>query len=366
MSASLDSWDSPAYAAVSFPSGGRVAKVLDQRKLPWTETYDMVGTWQEMAEAISTMRVRGAPAIGVSAAYGMVLAAFAAPPNPEAFLHDMAEAARGLVATRPTAVNLAWAVNVLLSHARTVAAEEPVRRATSCLEQARRIHDEDIAACKRMGDFGAALLPDEGTVLTHCNAGALATGGYGTALGLLRSARDQGKRLRVLASETRPFLQGARLTAWELAKDGFDVAIVCDNMVGHLFATKAVSCVVVGADRVARNGDVANKIGTYGLACLARLHDVPLYVAAPISTVDLGTPSGDAIPIEHRRGSEVTEIVLPTGRVSIAPEGVKALHPAFDVTPARLVTAFVTERGIASPLDEASLARLVAGDPQGR
>lgn len=357
---SLDSWDAPAYSAVSFPSGGRVAKVLDQRKLPWTETYDTVSTWQEMADAIASMRVRGAPAIGVAAAYGMVLCAFAAPPSAEGFLRAMEEAGRGLVATRPTAVNLAWAVNELLAHARRVATEDATRRSASCLEHARRIHDDDVAACKRMGELGAALLPEQGTVLTHCNAGALATGGYGTALGLLRAAREQGKRHRVLASETRPFLQGARLTAWELSKDGFDVAIVCDNMVGHLFATKAVSCVIVGADRVARNGDVANKIGTYGLACLARLHDVPLYVAAPVSTIDLDTPTGASIPIEHRDGAEVTEISLPTGRVSIAPEGVTALHPAFDITPARLVSAFVTERGVASPLDEATLGRMLA------
>ncbi len=357
----LDSWDSPAYSAVSFPSGGAVAKVLDQRKLPWTETYDTVSTWQDMAEAILTMRVRGAPAIGVAAAYGMVLAAFTAPREPELFIRAMEEAARGLVVTRPTAVNLAWAVEHLLAHARKVAGEEPVRRSASCLERARGIHEDDIAACKRMGEHGVALFPDEGTVLTHCNAGALATGGYGTALGLLRAAREHGKKLRVLASETRPYLQGARLTAWELAKDGFDVKIVTDNMVGHLFARKLVSCVVVGADRVARNGDVANKIGTYGLACLAHMHGVRMIVAAPVSTVDLATPNGDAIPIEHRPGSEVTEIALPSGHVSIAPEGVGALHPAFDVTPARLVSAFVTERGVASPLDEASLAKLVAG-----
>jgi len=357
----LDSWDSPAYSAVSFPSGGTSAKVLDQRQLPWTETYDTVSTWQEMAEAIATMRVRGAPAIGVAAAYGMVLAAFAAPRDPQTFVRSMDEAARGLVATRPTAVNLAWAVELLREHARTVASEDPVRRATSCLERARKIHEDDIAACKQMGEHGAALLPDEGTVLTHCNAGALATGGYGTALGLLRAAREQGKKLKVLASETRPYLQGARLTAWELAKDGFDVSIVTDNMVGHLFARRLVSCVVVGADRIARNGDVANKIGTYGLACLAHMHRVKMIVAAPVSTVDLATANGDSIPIEQRPGSEVTEIALPTGLVRIAPEGVSALHPAFDVTPAKLVGALVTERGIASPLDEASLRRLVEG-----
>lgn len=356
----LDSWDAPSYTAVSFPSGGNVAKVLDQRNLPWTETYDTVSTWQEMAEAIASMRVRGAPAIGVAAAYGMVLAAFGAPAEPQPFVRAMEEAASGLVATRPTAVNLAWAVARLLEHARRAASEAPIRRANACLEEARRIHEDDVAACKRMGALGAALLPDEGTILTHCNAGALATGGYGTALGLVRAAREQGKRHKILASETRPFLQGARLTAWELQKDGFDVTVVTDNMVGHLFQRKLVSCVVVGADRIAANGDVANKIGTYGLACLAHVHGVPLFVAAPTSTVDLATPSGDAIPIEHRHANEVTEVALPSGRVAIAPEGVGALHPAFDVTPARLVRALVTERGIASPVDETSLRALVA------
>ncbi len=349
---------SPSYAAVAFPVGGRAARVLDQRALPWAEVYDDFSTWQGVAEAISSMRVRGAPAIGVAAAYGMALAAAAAPAAADEFAAAMALAADGLIRTRPTAVNLPWAVGKLLAHARTIAGEPPEVRFESCLALARRLHEDDIAACKRMGDLGAALLPDEGTVLTHCNAGALATGGYGTALGLLRSARAMGKRHRVLASETRPYLQGARLTAWELARDGFEVAIVCDNMVGHLLAKGDISCVVVGADRVARNGDVANKIGTYGLACLARLHEVPLYVAAPMSTIDLEIPSGDTIPIEERSPREVTELSLPTGRFTIAPEGVGALHPAFDVTPARLVTALVTERGIASPLDAASLAAL--------
>lgn len=356
----LDSWDSPSYAAVSFPSGGRVAKVLDQLLLPWSETYVTVGTWQEMADAIATMKVRGAPAIGVAAAYGMVLAALEAPVSGEAFLAAMRSAGQGLVATRPTAVNLAWAVDVMLRHAQTVMAEEPSRRAASCLERARAIHSEDIAACKAMGAASVALFPDEGTVLTHCNAGALATGGYGTALGLLRAAREHGKRLKVLASETRPFLQGARLTAWELQRDGFDVSLVTDNMVGYLLARGDVSRIVVGADRVARNGDVANKIGTYGLACLAHMHGVPLIVAAPTSTVDLATPTGAHIPIEQRNPREVLELSLPGGAVAIAPDGVSALNPSFDVTPAAYVSALVTERGVVSPVDEASLVALMA------
>ena len=358
MSSLEDSWDSPAYSAVSFPSGGNVAKVLDQRKLPWSESYVVVATWQDMADAIATMRVRGAPAIGVAAAYGMVLAAQAAPAAPADFVAFMKDAGEGLKRTRPTAVNLAWAVDSLLLHAFAIAEETSSRRAASCLDEARKLHDADVAACRTMGDFGASLLPEQGTVLTHCNAGALATGGYGTALGLLRSAKAMGKRLKVLASETRPYLQGARLTAWELAKDGFDVSIVCDNMVGHLFQQKLVSCAIVGADRIAANGDVANKIGTYGLACLAHMHGVPLYVAAPMSTIDFATPSGDKIPIEQRASDEVTEILLPNGRFTLAPEGVGALHPAFDVTPARFVSALVTERGIVKPLGTETLSRL--------
>lgn len=349
---------SEPFAAVRFPAAGWRALVLDQRRLPWEEVVDEVATWEEMAVAIRDMRVRGAPAIGVAAAYGMALAARAAPSAPDAFSAHMADAAAGLEATRPTAVNLAWAARACLSHARSVAALAADARAASCLAFARGLHETDVASCRRIGELGAALLPDEGTVLTHCNAGALATGGYGTALGLLRAARAMGKRHRVLASETRPYLQGARLTAWELARDGFDVQIVCDNMVGHLLAKRQIDCAVVGADRVARNGDVANKIGTYGLACLARLHDVPLYVAAPLSTVDRDVADGDAIPIEQRSAREVVELDLPAGPVRIAPEGVGALHPAFDVTPARLVTALVTERGVASPLNEASLAAL--------
>ncbi|HQY60338.1 MAG: S-methyl-5-thioribose-1-phosphate isomerase [Myxococcales bacterium] len=349
------------FAAIRFPTSGWRALVLDQRRLPWAEIVDEVTTWEAMALAIGDMRVRGAPAIGVAAAYGMALAAHSAPPATSAFITHMERAAAGLTATRPTAVNLAWAAGACLSHARSVAPLGPDERAESCLAFARALHEADVASCRRIGELGAALLPDEGTVLTHCNAGALATGGYGTALGLLRAARAMGKRHRVLASETRPYLQGARLTAWELSRDGFDVSIVCDNMIGHLLAKGQIACAVVGADRVARNGDVANKIGTYGLACLARLHDVPLYVAAPLSTVDRDVSDGDAIPIEQRSAREVVELDLPGGSVRIAPDGVGALHPAFDVTPARLVTALVTERGVASPLNDASLAALFGG-----
>jgi methylthioribose-1-phosphate isomerase len=245
-------------------------------------------------------------------------------------------------------VNLAWALDRM--------ARLPERDLASLAAEARAIHREDVAACRAMGLFGAARVPDEATVLTHCNAGALATGGYGTALGVVRAAREQGKRVRIVACETRPVLQGARLTAWELAKDGFDVTLVTDSMVAQLLRRGGVHLVVVGADRVARNGDVANKIGTYGVACLARLHDVPFYVAAPFSTVDLACPDGDSIPNEQRSEREV----LLLGGQAVAPlvDNVRADNPAFDVTPARLVNAIFTERGEVSPPGEAGLRAL--------
>ena len=346
-----------AYSAVEWLEDGRVA-VLDQRLLPLEEHYELITTLEGVAQAISAMLVRGAPAIGVAAGYGMALAARLERGGPGTFLAAMESAGARLSASRPTAVNLAWAVGELLVTAREVATLSPPARGDACLERALRLHDDDVASCRRMGALGAALLPDCGVVMTHCNAGALATGGYGTALGLIRAARAAGKQIRVIACETRPYLQGSRLTAWELSRDGFDVSIACDSMVGHLLSRGVVACAVVGADRIARNGDVANKIGTYGLACLARLHDVPLYVAAPLSTIDRATADGAGIPIEVRAAIEVTEIGTPGGRLRIAPEGVGALHPAFDVTPARLVSALVTERGIASPLNEGSLLAL--------
>jgi methylthioribose-1-phosphate isomerase len=318
--------------------------MLDQRALPREETYLRLRAVEEVAEAIERLVVRGAPAIGIAAAYGIVLAAAEGRP--------LEEATARLRRTRPTAVNLAWALERMARvDVKGLHGGDRVARLAS---EARAIHREDVAACRAMGAVGAARIPDGATMLTHCNAGALATGGYGTALGVLRAARDSGKRIRVIACETRPVLQGARLTAWELARDGFDVTVITDSMVGALMAAGKIQGAVVGADRIARSGDVANKIGTYGVACLAKAHDVPFYVAAPWSTVDLECPDGAAIPIERRNEREV----LFLAEVPVAPEGVRADNPAFDVTPARLVRAIFTERGEASPPSEASLGSL--------
>jgi methylthioribose-1-phosphate isomerase len=329
-----------SYSAVELSPGDAEVVLLDQRRLPQTEEYLRLSRVEEVAEAIETLAVRGAPAIGIAAAYGVVLGA----------VHgdDPGETAARLRRTRPTAVNLAWALDRMARVAR--------RDVGSLAAEARAIHREDVAACRAMGRLGAVHVPDEATVLTHCNAGALATGGYGTALGVMRAAREQGKRVRVVACETRPVLQGARLTAWELARDGFDVTLVTDSMVAQLLRRGGVDLVVVGADRIARNGDVANKIGTYGVACLARLHDVPFYVAAPFSTVDLACPDGASIPIEQRSEREV----LFFGDRAVAPllDNVHADNPAFDVTPARLVRAIFTERGEVSPPSEGALSAL--------
>jgi methylthioribose-1-phosphate isomerase len=329
-----------SYSAVELSPGDGEVVLLDQRRLPQTEEYLRLSRVEEVAEAIETLAVRGAPAIGIAAAYGVVLGA----------VHgdDPGETAARLRRTRPTAVNLAWALDRMARVAR--------RDVGSLAAEARAIHREDVAACRAMGRLGAVHVPDEATVLTHCNAGALATGGYGTALGVMRAAREQGKRVRVVACETRPVLQGARLTAWELARDGFDVTLVTDSMVAQLLRRGGVDLVVVGADRIARNGDVANKIGTYGVACLARLHDVPFYVAAPFSTVDLACPDGASIPIEQRSEREV----LFFGDRAVAPllDNVHADNPAFDVTPARLVRAIFTERGEVSPPSEGALSAL--------
>ena len=348
------------YSAVELLPSHAVV-MLDQRKLPRIEKYEIMTTVDEVAAGIRDMVVRGAPAIGIAAAYGMVCAAMSSKASSSAFVDAMAEAAARLNATRPTAVNLAWATGRMLAHARSVAALEPLPRAFALAEAARDIHREDVASCRAMGALGADYIKDGSTVLTHCNAGALATGGFGTALGVIRAAVAQGKRIRVLAAETRPFLQGARLTAWELAKDQIPVTVITDSMVGHYMQAKEIHAVVVGADRVVRSGHVANKIGTYGVACLAKAHDIPFYVAAPMSTVDLQTATGADIVIEQRSEREVTHIECGGASVALAPEGVPARHPAFDVTPPELITAFFTERGAAVPLNQASLAML-AGD----
>jgi methylthioribose-1-phosphate isomerase len=312
--------------------------LLDQRLLPGQEKWIECRTAAEVAVAIRTMVVRGAPAIGVAAAYGMAMAATRG--------DDLAEAARVLKESRPTAVNLAWAVDRLMEHGGDAAALRT---------EAETIHRQDLEANKRMGRFGAELLGDRSTVLTHCNAGALATAGYGTALGVIRAAIEGGKHVAVFADETRPYLQGARLTAWELQQDGIDVTLITDNMSGHFFQKRQFDAVIVGADRIAANGDTANKIGTYTVAVLANAHGVPFYIAAPLSTIDPACPGGDAIPIEERSAGEVVEML----GMRVAPEGVAARHPAFDVTPARLITAIITDRGVLRPPYEESIAAVM-------
>ena len=333
----------------------RGVRMLDQRKLPLVETWNEYETPEEVARAISDMVVRGAPAIGISAAFGLALGASAAAGlAPDAFDRRMEALHRLMVDARPTAVNLRWAAERLRDVARRARAEglDNAGVARGLEEEARRIHAEDLAACRAMGRHGARLVPAEATILTHCNAGGLATAGYGTALGVVRGAVEAGKRVRVLADETRPFLQGARLTAWELMRDGIDTVLIADNAAGSLMRAGEIDLVVVGSDRIAANGDVANKIGTYSVAVLARENDVPFYVAAPLSTIDFDCPDGDRIPIEERDPAEVTELF----GTRIAPEGVKVRNPAFDVTPARYVRAIVTERGVAEPPYLESLA----------
>ncbi|RMH43309.1 MAG: S-methyl-5-thioribose-1-phosphate isomerase [Deltaproteobacteria bacterium] len=336
-----------------------VLYVLDQRQLPAHETWVECRDEAQVADAIAKMVVRGAPAIGCTAAYGVAIAArrlAAAGAGARAFRAGLDEAIERLRATRPTAVNLFWALAQMRDAAAVALTGGTPGDAAAALDRrALAIHAEDVAMCKRIGAAGAPLLPDDGTVLTHCNAGALATGGYGTALGVIRAARAAGKRVRVIADETRPYLQGARLTAWELVRDGFDVTIIPDSAAGFLMRRGEVQCVVVGADRVAANGDVANKIGTYQVALAAAAHGVPFYVAAPVSTIDFETPAGDAIPIEERAG---TEMFAHTG-ADIAPAAAHARYPAFDVTPADLITAIVTDRGVVRPPYGDSLRRAV-------
>ena len=321
--------------------------VLDQRELPAQEIYLTLREVEEVAVAIESLAVRGAPAIGCTAALGIALAASRAKATGATELAEALEPAfERLARTRPTAVNLFWALGRMreeLSAALAAQAStaESVRR--HLLAAAQRMLDEDVETCRAIGAAGLDLVPQGARILTHCNAGALATVGYGTALGVVRAAFDAGKGVTVLADETRPFLQGARLTAWELARDGIPVSVVTDSMAAHLMQQGEVDLVVVGADRIAANGDVANKIGTYGLAVIAREHDVPFYVAAPLSTVDLATPDGAGIPIEERGRGEMAEF----GNRIVVPDGVPVRHPAFDVTPSRLVTAIVTEMGVA-------------------
>ncbi|RMG55628.1 MAG: S-methyl-5-thioribose-1-phosphate isomerase [Acidobacteria bacterium] len=333
-------------------------RMIDQRKLPTEEVYPIFRSYREVAQAIKDMVVRGAPAIGVAAAMGIALGVRDARARTvDELERELERICQVMETTRPTAVNLFWAIERMKrTFARAkrdgLSMDEIKRR---MIEEAQKMYEEDIQTNRRMGQYGAELIPDSATVLTHCNAGTLATAGYGTALGVIRAAVEQHKNVRVLADETRPFLQGARLTAWELMKDGIPVTLISDNMAGYFMRQGKVDCVIVGADRIAANGDVANKIGTYSLAVLAKEHDIPFYVAAPTSTIDLSLASGDEIPIEERSGDEVTRIRDQV----IAPEGVEVANPAFDVTPHRYVTAIITERGVARPPYEESLRALV-------
>jgi methylthioribose-1-phosphate isomerase len=332
-------------------------RMIDQRKLPTVEEYPVFRTYREVAEAIRSMVVRGAPAIGVAAAMGVAMGVRdSSARSIEDLRKDFAEIVETLRATRPTAVNLFWALDRMTRTFDDAAASDASRSAIErrLIDEALAIYQEDIDSNMRMGRFGAELLPNSGAILTHCNAGALATAGYGTALGVIRAAVESGKRLRVLADETRPFLQGARLTAWELWKDGIDVRVISDNMAGSFMHQGLVDAVIVGADRIAANGDVANKIGTYPVAVLARQHEIPFYVAAPVSTLDLSIPDGSHIPIEQRESREVTHI----GGVRMVPEGVSVFNPAFDVTPHEFVTAIITDLGVVRPPYSEGLAAL--------
>ena len=322
-------------------------RLLDQSRLPTTVEFLHCRDYHEVVQAIRDLKVRGAPAIGVTAAMGIALGAQAIQASDyEEFSRDVYVICEHLAASRPTAVNLFWAIARMKQKLASVRGL-PVRSIKEELvKESQAILEEDVALCKAMGQAGSALIRSGQTILTHCNAGALATAGYGTALGVIRAAWDQGKRIQVIADETRPVLQGARLTAWELMQDKIPVTLITNNMAGTLMRQGKIDLCVVGADRIAANGDVANKIGTYSVAVLARAHDIPFYVAAPYSTIDLATASGDDIPIEQRSSGEVTAI---HGSHPVAPEGVDVFNPAFDITPARLITGIITERGVFSP-----------------
>jgi methylthioribose-1-phosphate isomerase len=338
---------------------GDVVVIVDQRKLPGQEIYVRCRTAQEVAKAIRTMVIRGAPAIGVAAAMGLALGMRrSTAKGTRQFAVEFQKTCDMMAATRPTAVNLFWAIDRMKgAFASGVQAGESTSELADRLErEARAIHDEDVSNCRLMGGVGAAVVPDGARVLTHCNAGALATAGYGSALGVIRAAVEQGKRIAVFADETRPFMQGARLTAWELIRDGISTTVITESMAGPLMRAGEIDVVVVGADRIAANGDTANKIGTYTVAVLAHEHKVPFYVAAPISTIDLATPDGEHIPIEERDQREVTHF----GTSRLTPVGALIRNPAFDITPHRYITGIITERGIlAAPFAE-SLQKVLA------
>ncbi|HEV2983231.1 MAG TPA: S-methyl-5-thioribose-1-phosphate isomerase [Vicinamibacterales bacterium] len=330
--------------------------MIDQRKLPAEEVYVRCKTAPEVARAIKTMVIRGAPAIGVAAAMGIALGMRRSKATgTQKFAAEFHKICELMASTRPTAVNLFWAIERMRrAFAAGAQAGESVEQIKDRLDrESTAIHDEDVASCRAMGAFGAEVVPADARILTHCNAGALATAGYGTALGVIRGAVEKGKHVVVFADETRPFFQGARLTAWELVRDGIQTTVIADNMSAALMQQGKVDLVVVGADRIAANGDTANKIGTYGVAVLAREHNIPFYVAAPLSTIDLNTPDGDGIPIEERNAREVTHV----GGSQLTPEGALIWNPAFDVTPHRFITGIITERGIFRPPYAESLRR---------
>ena len=344
---------SPAIQTLRW-TGDRL-ELIDQRLLPSGFQYVGCSNAAEVAQAIRDMVVRGAPAIGCAAAFGVALEALRCTElRRTEFDRRLAEAFEALARSRPTAVNLSWALSRMRRISASCANGPSPESAKALLGEARRIFDEDIAINHAIGRAGAELVPDGARIMTHCNAGALATAGHGTALGVMRSARDQGKRLTVIANETRPFLQGARLTAWELVQERIPVTLITDNMAGHMMQQGKVDMIIVGADRIAANGDVANKIGTYTLAVLAARHRIPFYVAAPLSTIDLAVPDGSLIPIEERGADEVTGY----GGMRWAPVGVEASNPAFDVTPAELVTAIITERGVTRAAGEIGIRKL--------
>ncbi|CCQ89321.1 5-methylthioribose-1-phosphate isomerase [Nitrospina gracilis 3/211] len=332
-----------------------VVRMIDQTRLPSETVFVDCKTIEDVGEAIRGMVIRGAPAIGVAAAMGISLGANAIDAaDYNTFMAQLEQQCAKLGQARPTAVNLKWAIDRMLTVTKAHSHLSVSDIKQRLKQEAMAIYTEDIATNEKMGGFGQSLIEDNSTILTHCNAGALATAGFGTALGVVRAAVNAGKNVRVLANETRPFLQGARLTAWELKEDNIPVKLITDNMCGHFMRKQEIDVVVVGADRIAANGDVANKIGTYMVAVMARQHGIPFYVAAPVSTLDLTLASGDAIPIEERSAEEVVTL----NKQRIAPEGVDASHPAFDVTPNEFVTAIITERGIARPPYTESLKAL--------
>ena len=336
--------------------------MVDQRKLPKQERYVKCRTGAQVVRAIKTMVIRGAPAIGVAAAMGLAMGVVRSKAKGTTQLAaEFYKLCDLMAGTRPTAVNLFWAIDRMKQvFAAAVRAGHSVEEVAARLRhEAQVIHDEDVESCRTIGSYGASVVPDKARVLTHCNAGALATAGYGTALGVIRRAVEEGKRVAVFAGETRPFLQGARLTAWELVRDGIDTTVITDSMAGSLMRDGQIDLVIVGADRIAANGDVANKIGTYSVAVLARAHDLLFYVAAPTSTIDLATPDGAHIPIEERNAREVTHL----GASQLAPDGAGTRNQAFDVTPSQYVSAIITERGVCRPPYADSLREVVAGAP---